>query len=195
MRKDWNDDELRMDQGALGNAGACDGVDGGATGEIANVENEATRSLMHRYNIGAGIMGSMHGKGEKGMVAMATWFRFMALRQLQWNNNYNVKPREISAAQLKVTEALAGMHQNDAHLRDVVRLTMATIGRGGTGDVGQRIRDEILDIQSANHCKGGMMEEWHQKLHNNTTPDDIVICEAYLAFLRGGGNKDRKSVV
>ena len=28
------------------------------------------------------------------------------------------------------------------------------------------------------------MEEWHQKLHNNTTPDDIVICEAYLAFLK-----------
>ena len=21
------------------------------------------------------------------------------------------------------------------------------------------------------------MEEWHQKLHNNTSPDDVVICE------------------
>lgn len=36
--------------------------------------------------------------------------------------------------------------------------------------------------------KGTWMEQWHQKLHNNTTPDDIVICEAYLAFLRAGGN-------
>jgi alpha-glucan,water dikinase len=27
------------------------------------------------------------------------------------------------------------------------------------------------------------MEEWHQKLHNNTTPDDVPICSAYLAFL------------
>lgn len=24
--------------------------------------------------------------------------------------------------------------------------------------------------------------------HNNTTPDDIGICEAYLAFLRGNGD-------
>ena len=32
------------------------------------------------------------------------------------------------------------------------------------------------------------MEEWHQKLHNNTTPDDVPICEAYLAFLRGNGD-------
>ena len=28
----------------------------------------------------------------------------MALRQLVWNNDYNIKPREISAAQLKCTE-------------------------------------------------------------------------------------------
>jgi alpha-glucan,water dikinase len=34
------------------------------------------------------------------------------------------------------------------------------------------------------------MEEWHQKLHNNTTPDDIVICEAYLAFLRSNGDHE-----
>lgn len=38
------------------------------------------------------------------------------------------------------------------------------------------------------HVQGSWMEEWHQKLHNNTTPDDVVICEAYLAFLRSGGD-------
>ena len=27
------------------------------------------------------------------------------------------------------------------------------------------------------------MEEWHQKLHNNTSPDDVVICQALLAYL------------
>ena len=31
-----------------------------------------------------------------------------------------------------------------------------------------------------------MMEEWHQKLHNNTSPDDVEICEALLAMLRAG---------
>lgn len=29
-----------------------------------------------------------------------------------------------------------------------------------------------------------MMEEWHQKLHNNTTPDDVVICQALINYLR-----------
>lgn len=24
------------------------------------------------------------------------------------------------------------------------------------------------------------MEEWHQKLHNNSSPDDVVICEVYV---------------
>jgi len=31
-------------------------------------------------------------------------------------------------------------------------------------------------------------QEWHQKLHNNTTPDDIPICEAYIAFLQANGD-------
>lgn len=69
-----------------------------------------------------------------------------------------------------------------------VRLMLGTVGRGGDG---QRIRDEILNIMHRNKIperKGLWMEEWHQKLHNNTTPDDIPICEAYLAFLESNGN-------
>jgi hypothetical protein len=65
---------------------------------------------------------------------------------------------------------------------------LTTVGRGGDG---QKIRDEILHIMHRNHIserKGLWMEEWHQKLHNNTTPDDVHICEAYLAFLESGGN-------
>ncbi len=37
---------------------------------------------------------------------------------------------------------------------------------------------------------GNFMEEWHQKLHNNATPDDMVICGAYLEFLRSDGDLD-----
>ena len=182
-RKDWNDDDIRMSQGAIGSAGAAHGVASGMVDQICGAEEGATRSLMHRYNIGSDLLPGCRGAGEAGMVAMATWFRFMALRQLVWNNDYNIKPREISAAQLKCTSQLAEIHRDDASLRDVTRLTMATIGRGGEGDVGQRIRDEILAVQQANNCKGGMMEEWHQKLHNNTSPDDVPICEALLKFI------------
>lgn len=65
---------------------------------------------------------------------------------------------------------------------------LTTVGRGGDG---QKIRDEILNIMHRNHIpekKGLWMEEWHQKLHNNTTPDDVPICEAYLAYLHANGN-------
>jgi len=34
--------------------------------------------------------------------------------------------------------------------------------------------------------QGGMMEEWHQKLHNNTSPDDVVICQALLSYIDSG---------
>jgi alpha-glucan,water dikinase len=57
------------------------------------------------------------------------------------------------------------------------------MGKGG--DHGQRIRDEILRIMHRNAIKktyGTFYEQWHQKLHNNTTPDDIGICEAVIAF-------------
>ena len=37
---------------------------------------------------------------------------------------------------------------------------------------------------------GHFYEEWHQKLHNNTTPEDVPICEALLAFLRSGNLSD-----
>jgi alpha-glucan,water dikinase len=31
-----------------------------------------------------------------------------------------------------------------------------------------------------------MMEEWHQKLHNNTSPDDVAICQALLDYIASG---------
>ena len=33
-----------------------------------------------------------------------------------------------------------------------------------------------------------LVQDWHQKLHNNTTPDDIVICEAFIIFLENNGD-------
>eukprot|EP00897_Mesotaenium_endlicherianum_P000721 jgi/Mesen1/1064/ME000123S00237 len=152
--------------------------------EIVDQESEAERSLMHRFNIGAGIVESAKGLGELGMAAVLVWYRYMATRQLTWNKNYNVKPREISAAQDRLTDNLKAVYLEQPHLRELVRATLMTVGRGGEGDVGQRIRDEILVIQRNNDCKGGMMEEWHQKLHNNTSPDDVVICQALLDYIR-----------
>ena len=86
---------------------------------------------------------------------------------------------------------VSGVYCSSPHLRDVTRLMLGTVGKGGDGGQGQQIRDEILNIMHRNDIKevsGTFIEEWHQKLHNNTTPDDIVICEAFLAFTRADGD-------
>ncbi|KAK9223163.1 hypothetical protein WN944_011605 [Citrus x changshan-huyou] len=154
--------------------------------EISCREKEAERSLMHRFNIAAELTERCKGEGELGLIAIMVWMRFMACRHLMWNKNYNVKPREISEAQDRFTNLLQKIYSSQPNDREIVRLIMAFVGRGGQGDVGQRIRDEILVIQRNNGCKTGMMEEWHQKLHNNTSPDDIIICEALLNYIRCG---------
>jgi len=72
---------------------------------------------------------------------------------------------------------------------DFLRYTLSMLGKGN-GD-GQKIRDEILIILHKNHIKetnDHFYEQWHQKLHNNTTPDDIDICQALLNYLKSGGN-------
>ena len=68
-------------------------------------------------------------------------------------------------------------------------MAMSCMGMGKGN--GQEIRDGILRIQHRFHIKetnDHFYEQWHQKLHNNTTYDDVGICEAVVAFLRSGGN-------
>ncbi|XP_062110381.1 alpha-glucan water dikinase, chloroplastic isoform X2 [Humulus lupulus] len=150
---------------------------------IAELESEAQKSFMHRFNIAADLTEQAKDAGDLGLAAILVWMRFMATRQLIWNKNYNVKPREISKAQDRLTDILQNIYTSHPEYRELLRMIMSTVGRGGEGDVGQRIRDEILVIQRNNECKGGMMEEWHQKLHNNTSPDDVVICQALIDYI------------
>ena len=37
---------------------------------------------------------------EAALTAVITWLRFSSSRLLTWNRNYNIKPREISTAQV-----------------------------------------------------------------------------------------------
>ncbi|CAF2108195.1 alpha-glucan water dikinase 1, chloroplastic [Brassica napus] len=151
---------------------------------IANLESEAQKSFMHRFNIAADLVNEAKNAGQLGFAGILVWMRFMATRQLVWNKNYNVKPREISKAQDRLTDVLQEVYASYPEYRELLRMIMSTVGRGGEGDVGQRIRDEILVIQRNNDCAGGMMEEWHQKLHNNTSPDDVVICQALMDYVK-----------
>jgi alpha-glucan,water dikinase len=147
-------------------------------------------TLMHRFHLAGEFIDSA-GEDREAWATLFVWLRYSALRQLDWQRNYNTKPRELAHAQDRLTERLARAFVEYTVCRDLIRRTLACLGRGGDG---QRIRDEILQIMHRHHLKevgGTWVEQWHQKLHNNTTPDDIVICEAYLAFLHGNGDLRR----
>jgi len=148
-------------------------------------------TLMHRFNLAHDLVSSIEEDQENAMALLFTWLRYSAVRQLDWQRNYNTQPRELSHSQDRLTRQLAALFIDHAPSRPWMRLMLTTLGRGGEG---QKVRDEILNIMHRHHLKevhGTFMEEWHQKLHNNTTPDDIVICSAYLAFLESDGNTDR----
>ncbi|MBA0706369.1 hypothetical protein Golax_018482, partial [Gossypium laxum] len=117
---------------------------------IAALESEAQKSFMHRFNIASDLMDQAKNIGELGLGGILVWMRFMATRQLIWNKNYNVKPREISKAQDRLTDLLQSIYTTHPQHRELLRMIMSTVGRGGEGDVGQRIRDEILVIQTLN---------------------------------------------
>ncbi|GIL92123.1 hypothetical protein Vretimale_14920 [Volvox reticuliferus] len=156
--------------------------------------NSSQWTLMHRFNKAADLISEvLNGYYEIDVAAALShifvWLRYSATRHLTWQRNYNTQPRILSAAQERLTNTIANAHgRTSGEAQEWVRAMLTTVGRGGDG---QKIRDEILHIMHRNHIperKGLWMEEWHQKLHNNTTPDDVHICDAYLAFLESGGN-------
>jgi alpha-glucan,water dikinase len=147
-------------------------------------------SLMHRFNLCYDLLDTVRNNSD-GLALIFVWLRFSALRQLDWQRNYNTKPKELAFSLDRLTFALADHYVHAPAGDQFIRLMMTLLGRGGEG---QQIRDEILNIMHRHHIKevsGHFLEEWHQKLHNNTTADDVVICEAYLEFLGSEGNLDR----
>ena len=157
--------------------------------EIARKEmGQNSWTLMHRFNLCYDLLDKIGRNDIGGLALIYVWLRFSALRQLTWQRNYNTKPRELGHALDRLSAKLAGRYREAPEERELIRLIMTTLGRGSDA---QRVRDEVLNIMHRRHIKevsGHFMEEWHQKLHNNATPDDIVICEAYLDFQKSGGD-------
>ncbi|MBP5233022.1 MAG: hypothetical protein J6333_06400, partial [Planctomycetes bacterium] len=147
-------------------------------------------TLMHRYNLANSLLAAAGGDAEQWKIIFV-WLRYSAIRQLDWQRNYNTKPRDLAGAQKSLVGHFGSLWQRYPENRPWARRLMQVVGRGGDGGQGQRIRDEILNIMHRHRLKeehGHFMEEWHQKLHNNTTPDDIEICRAFLAFMRSNGD-------
>lgn len=145
-------------------------------------------TLMHRFHLAHDLL-EQAGTDSGALELIYAWLRYSAIRQLDWQRKYNTKPRELAHAQDRLTRRIAQMHRQHSGVRPTLRRILATVGRGGPG---QEVRDGVLNIMHRHHVKekhGTWLEQWHQKLHNNTTPDDIAICEAYLNFLRGDGDE------
>lgn len=147
-------------------------------------------TLMHRYGYARHLVDSVIQNDSDCWSALYVWMRYSQIRVLDWQRRYNTQPRQLSWAQLSLVTMLASKFKHLPELRWLSRLVISCVGRGGSGDLGQRIRDDILVILRHNRDwkHGSMMEQWHQKLHNNTSPDDVVICEALLSFWRNDGD-------
>lgn len=95
-----------------------------------------------------------------------------------------------------MTENIAAVYGRYPEARMWMRLMAATVPRGGGN--GDAVRLEILDIMRRNGFKEGhrpgiedhFIEQWHQKLHTNCAPDDLIIADAYIRFLETGNQDD-----
>jgi alpha-glucan, water dikinase len=158
---------------------------------IGHESGKNSWTLMHRFNLCYDLLDRIKKKNIEALALIYVWLRFSFIRQLDWQRNYNTKPRELGHAMDRLTLKLSARYAEEPEEREIVRLILTTLGRGSDA---QRVRDEVLNIMHRHQIKevsGHFMEEWHQKLHNNTTPDDVALCEAYLEFLRSNGDLDR----
>ena len=129
--------------------------------------------------------------GKDRLAALFVWLRFSQTRQLSWQRRHNTRPMFLSEATEALSKAIVSRWKRSRGAeRELMRMVLSTVPRGSSGADGQAIRDEILVIMrkfEIKKRKGTFMEEWHQKLHNNSTPDDITVCEAYIRFLESHG--------
>lgn len=89
-------------------------------------------------------------------------------------------PSEISKAQDRLTDLLQNLYMDFPQYREIVRMIMATVGRGGEGDVGQRIRDEILVIQVTFFIIIN-----HHSSKPQMIKSTLIILFAFFLFFRG----------
>ena len=143
-------------------------------------------------------MGEALEGGPVAAGAILAVLRLSAVRQLPWYAGGNYQGKDMAHVQESLARqiAKASVTAEDGASRQIFRQCMATLPRGGGN--GDDIRLGILQIMRENGIKEGhrpgiedkFIAQWHQKLHSNTTVDDIAICEAYLHFLHTGNWDD-----
>jgi len=155
-------------------------------------------SLFNRVNLATGLVDAGVAAGPFGMGFIFSWLRLSSMKQLPWYRGTNYQSKDAAHAQKVLSQKMADLccTAKDPACRLFARMSLATMPRGGGN--GDDIRMGILHVMRDNGIREGhrpgiechFLESWHQKLHTNTTPEDITICEAYLAFLGSGDMGD-----
>ena len=95
---------------------------------------EFNASIHPAYQLLHDKIGAKDIDASKAVVRIAkvfVWLRFSQLRQLTWQREYNVKPKELSLSQGKLTYKIAELFCERPELRDIARMCLETVGRGG----------------------------------------------------------------
>jgi len=115
-------------------------------------------------------------------------------KALDWYRKSGYQPKDMAHAQERIGGVMSSAVANaEPRIRTLLRLAVKAVPRGSSGG-GDAIRHGILNIMRNHGIKEGhrpgieckFIEQWHQKLHTNSAPDDIAICEGYLAYLSSG---------
>ncbi|WIA21598.1 hypothetical protein OEZ85_000786 [Tetradesmus obliquus] len=154
--------------------------------------------LLHRLQRVLELLDNAEAAGAAGMSFMFTWLRLSSNRLLDWQRCFSYQPRDITWAQQQVAERITekARSSSDPAVRMYARMTLGKLSRGGGN--GDEIRMGILNIMRDHGIKEGnrggldepFLEQWHQKLHQATSPEDVIIAEAYLAFLHSANHED-----
>ena len=165
---------------------------------LSVAEKPGSGSLFERFCRINDKLSESQQAGPAGAAAIFAVMRLSAIRQLPWYAGGNYQGKDMAHMQEVVARrmALASKTAEDGMARQFYRATLATLPRGGGN--GDDIRLGILQLMRENGIKEGhrpgiedpFIAQWHQKLHSNTTVDDIYICEAYLHFLHTGNWDD-----
>ena len=133
--------------------------------------------------------------GDSAAIVYA-WMRLSNMRVLNWNGGGGQQSKDFDWATKDLAEKTAWLARAgpEPMVRQFARMTLPLLSRGG-GDA-EQIRMGILHIMRDHGIKEGhrpgiddkFIEQWHQKLHQNTNALDIKICEALLHYYHVGGD-------
>jgi alpha-glucan, water dikinase len=166
--------------------------------KVCDFEAGNNRNLFSRICLLNDVLEDAKECNEKGMGLVLAWLRLSSTKQLPWYEGHNYQGKDMAHLQKVIASRLANVaaKHEDGTSRQYARMAMQFVARGGGN--GDDIRLGILNIMREHGIKEGhrpgiedpFIAQWHQKLHSNTTPDDIKICEAYLHFLHTGNWDD-----